>query len=106
MKLKNKSKEEFEDEVSSGRFPPYIHYKIVYTSPEERRPQPALMKVDMKGTNEDLKLSCEIMEEVCKFNIWYFATYVCTGSPRTMVSNGLTNTQLFTLHFTHHSQYF
>ena len=67
MKLKNKSKEEFEGEVSSGRFPPYIHYKIVYTSPEERRLQPGLMKVDMKGTNENLKLSCDIMEEVCTF---------------------------------------
>ena len=67
MKLKNKSKEEFEGEVSSGRFPPYIHYKIVYTSSKDKRPQRGLMKVDMKGTNENLILSCDIMEEVCTF---------------------------------------
>ena len=66
MKLKHKSKEEFEGEVGSGRFPPYIHYKVLYTSPQERRLQPSLMKVDLKGTNENLKLSFRIMQEACK----------------------------------------
>ena len=67
MKLKNKTQEEFEGEVNSGRFPPYVRYKLLYTSPQERRPQPSLMMVDLKGTNENLKLSFDIMEEASKF---------------------------------------
>lgn len=65
LKLKNKSKTEFEGEVNSGRFPPYICYKILYTSPEENRLQPALLKIDIHGTNKNLTVSCEIMEEAC-----------------------------------------
>ena len=71
MKLKNKSKEHFKGEISSGRFPPYIIYKVVYTSPEQRRLQPALMRVDLEGTDKHLKLSFDIMEEACKFHTWY-----------------------------------
>ena len=70
MKLKDKSKEQFKGEVGSGRFPPYIHYKVLYTSPQESRLQPYLMKVDLKGTNENLKLSFAIMQEACKFYTW------------------------------------
>ena len=69
MKLKHKSKKEFEGEVGSGRFPPYIHYKVLYTSPQERRLQPSLMKVDLKGTNENLKLSFRIMQEACTVSL-------------------------------------
>ena len=75
LKLKHKSKEQFEGEVGSGRFPPYIHYKILYTSPQESRLQPYLMKVDLKGTNENLKLSFCIMQGACKFYTWL--TCVC-----------------------------
>ena len=77
MKLKHKSKEEFEGEVGSERFPPYIHYKILYTSPQESRLQPFLMKVDLKGTNENLKLSFYIMQEACKFYTWLMCVCVC-----------------------------
>ena len=77
MKLKHKSKEEFEGEVGSERFPPYIHYKVLYTSSHERRLQPYLMKVDLKGTNENLKLSFRIMQEACKFYTWLVCVCVC-----------------------------
>ena len=77
MKLKHKSKEEFEGEVGSERFPPYIHYKVLYTLSHERRLQPYLMKVDLKGTNENLKLSFGIMQEACKFYTWLVCVCVC-----------------------------
>ena len=77
LKLKNMSKQEFDGEVSSGRFPPYIHYKVLYTSPQERRVQPSLMKVDLKGTNENPKLSFRIMQEACKFYTWLVCVCVC-----------------------------
>ena len=67
MKLQNKTGKEFKGEVSSGRFPPYIHYKLLYTSPQEKRLQPSLMMVDLKGSNENVKLSFDIMEEACKY---------------------------------------
>lgn len=75
LKLKNKTREELKGEVNSGRFPPYVHYKPLYTLPQEKRPQPSLMMVDLKGTNENLKLSFNIMEEACKFCM--YMTRVC-----------------------------
>ena len=65
MKLKTKSKQDFEKEVSTGCFLPNLAYNVVYTSPEERRLQPALMNMELKRANENLRLSVDIMEEAC-----------------------------------------
>ena len=91
MKPKHWSKDDAEDsflkkklerEISSERFPPYIQYKVLYTSPHERRLQPYLMKVDLKGTNENLKLSFGIMQEECKFYTWLMCVCIsqCCGN--------------------------
>ena len=77
MKLKNKTHEEFEGEVNSGRFPPFVRYKLLYTSPQERRTQPSLMMVDLKGSNENLRLSFDIMEEACKYVCVCVCVCVC-----------------------------
>ena len=64
--LKGKSGSEMEQEVNSGRFPPCLCYKILYTSPEERRVTPVLLKVDLLGANVHLTFSCEFKEEPSK----------------------------------------
>ena len=61
-----KSNDEIEREVISGRFPPCILYKIIYSSPEEKRTRPALLKVDLNGANVPLFFSCRIKEEMCE----------------------------------------
>ena len=60
---KGKSDSEMEQEVNSGRFPPCLCYKILYTSPEERRVIPVLLKVDLLGANVPLTFSCAFKEE-------------------------------------------
>ena len=60
-----KSKDEVEQEVISGRFPPCILYKIIYSSPEEKRIRPALLKVDLNGADVPLFFSCRI-KEMCE----------------------------------------
>ena len=60
-----KSKVEVEQEVISGRFPPCILYKIIYSSPEEKRIRPALLKVDLNGADVPLFFSCRI-KEMCE----------------------------------------
>ena len=77
MKLKDKTCEEFEGELSSGRFPPYIHYRFVYNSPQEERPRPSFMTVDLKGSNENLRLCFDIMAGACKFSTWLVCVCVC-----------------------------
>ena len=61
-----KSTVEVEQEVISGRFPPCILYKIIYSSPEEKRTRPALLKVDLNETDVSLSFSCRIKEEMCE----------------------------------------
>ena len=52
-----------EEEVSSGRFPPCLCYMIQYTSPEEMRVKPALLKVDLLGADVRLTFNCTLKEE-------------------------------------------
>ena len=52
-----------EEEVSNGRFPPCLCYMILYTSPEERRVKPSLLKVDLLGADVPLTFSCKLKEE-------------------------------------------
>ena len=61
-----KSKGEVDREVKSGRFPPCILYKIVYTGPEENRVKSAVINVVLKGANVPLSFSCTIKEEMCE----------------------------------------
>ena len=61
---KAKSKSEIEEAVSSGRSPPCILYKILYTSPEEQRVKPALLTVALCGDHLELRFNCRIMEEM------------------------------------------
>ena len=70
-----KSKDEVEQEVISGRFPPCILYKIVYNSPEEIRVRPALMKVYLHGADAPLSFSCRVKEETCELCLC--CMYVC-----------------------------
>ena len=62
-----KSNDEIEREVISGRFPPCILYKIVYSSPEEKQTRPALLKVKLNGADVSLSFGCRIKEEMCEF---------------------------------------
>ena len=64
---KGKSKSDMEQEVNSGRFPPCLCYKILFTSPEENRVRPALLKVDLLGASVRLTFSCRLREEPSKF---------------------------------------
>ena len=58
-----KSKSDLEREIESGRFPPCILYKIVYTGPKEERRKIALMKVHVHGANVPLVFCCKVKEE-------------------------------------------
>ena len=60
-----KSKDEVEQDVISGRFPPCILYQIISSSPEENRIRPALLKVDLNGADVPLVFNCRIKEEMC-----------------------------------------
>ena len=64
---KRKSKSDMEKAVNSGRFPPCLCYKILFTSPEERRVRPALLKVNLLGADVDLTFSCTFKEEPRKW---------------------------------------
>ena len=77
---KGKSNSKMEEEVNNGRFPPCLCYKILYTSPEERRVIPVLLKVDLLGADVPLTFSCAFKEEpsecvcVCLCSVYaYFA---------------------------------
>lgn len=58
-----KSKSQIEREVISGYFPPCVCYKILFTSPKEKRVRPALLEVDLQGANKHLTFSCIVREE-------------------------------------------
>ena len=58
-----KSAREYEQEVTSGRFPPSILVRVIYTSPEEARVKPALLIVDVDGVNVPLTFNCRVKEE-------------------------------------------
>lgn len=60
------SKENLEEEITNGRFPPCFLYKILYTSPEEKRIRPNLMLVHVHGANVSLVFSCRVQEELCE----------------------------------------
>ena len=60
---RGKSASEIEREITSGHFPPCIHYKIVYTRPEDLRVKPRMMMIDVDGANVPLSFSCRIQEE-------------------------------------------
>ena len=76
LMLKGKSKSDMEQEVNSARFPPCLCYKILFTSPEERRVRPALLKVDLHGADVDLTFSCTFKEEPSKWvNIYLCCVY-------------------------------
>ena len=78
---KGKSKSDMEQEVNSGRFPPCLCYKILYTSPEERRVSHALLKVDLLGADVCLTFSCTLREEPSKWvHIQLCCVCVCTLS--------------------------
>ena len=74
---KGKSKSDLEQEVNSGRFPPCLCYKILFTSPEENRVRPALLKVDLLGANVRLTFSCTFKEEPSKWLLIVCAVCVC-----------------------------
>ena len=61
-----KTKEEINGEVNNGRYPPCILYKIIFTSPEEKRVKPALVQVVLHGANPPLSFCCRIQEEMCE----------------------------------------
>ena len=71
-----KSKDEVEKEVISGRFPPCILYQIIYSSPEKKRTRPALLKVDLNGADVPLVFNCRIKEEMCEC-MFCLCIYVC-----------------------------
>ena len=70
--------------MEKGRFPPSFCFTVLYTSPEERRQTPALLKVSVDGTDADLTFNCRITQEeagifVCrkKEQLFLFAL-ICT----------------------------
>ena len=58
------SKSDLEVEIASGRFPPCILLKILYTIPDEKRRKAALMKVHVHGANVPLVFCCRVKEEM------------------------------------------
>ena len=75
------SKKDIEGEINSGRFPPCILYQIIYTSPEERRVKPAMMKVDVYGADVPLSFICRVKEELSKCSfiqcVSGYVSYIC-----------------------------
>ena len=61
-----KTKEEVEQEVSNGCFPPCILYKIIYTGLEVNRVKSALVNIVLHGANVPLSFSCRVEEEMCE----------------------------------------
>ena len=59
---KGKSKSEMEKEVIIGCFPPCVCAKIQFTSTEEKRVTPALLRVDLLNANVHLTFSCTFKE--------------------------------------------
>ena len=55
-----KSKAALKREVNSGRFPPYVCYKILYSLPEERQAMPIFLKVELHGADVPLFFTCRI----------------------------------------------
>ena len=53
-----KSKYALKQEVSSGRYPPCVCYKVIHSSPEEKRVMTAFLKVDLVGADVPLTFSC------------------------------------------------
>ena len=58
-----------------GRFPPSVCYKVLYTSPEERRQTPAFLEVSMKGADVDLTFSCTIVQEEAGMHVCLYQLY-------------------------------
>lgn len=79
LALMGKSSLECQQEVSSGRFPPCIVYKIIYSSPEERRVKRALMTVDVDGANVPLSFHCLVKEEMRECVHSLFVHYMWCG---------------------------
>lgn len=77
-----KSNEEVDAEVASGRFPPCILYKIIYTGPEEMRVNTALMKVDLHGADVPITFSCRVKAEK---EMSYSMYIICIHVYRSMV---------------------
>ena len=80
-----KSAQELEREVTSGRFPPSILIKVIYTSPEEKRKGTALMMVDVNGASVPLSFSCRVKEEVCESECICCQVYLCVCSVASVV---------------------
>ena len=59
-----KTKEEVEQEVSNGCFPPCILYKIIYTGLEVNRVKSALVNIVLHGANVPLSFNCRVKEEM------------------------------------------
>lgn len=59
-----KSKSDLEGEVTLGRFPPCIIYKIIYTGAEQNRVNAAFFKVHLNGANVPLMFCCKVKEEM------------------------------------------
>ena len=60
------SKDDLEERVTSGRYPPCILYRILYTGPEERRVSSALVTVQVHGADVPLTFTCSIKQEKCE----------------------------------------
>ena len=74
-----KSKAALKREVSSGRFPPYICYQILYSLPEERRVVPTFLTVDLLGADVPLTFNCRLNEtksECTGFYLLWVCKYV------------------------------
>lgn len=66
LEPKGRSKEEVEEDVNNGRFPPCILYQIIYTNPEEKRVKFAMMKVTLHGADVPLSFNCRVKEKLCE----------------------------------------
>ena len=63
---KGKSEAALKWDISSGCFPPYICYQILYSLPEERRVVPTFFKVDLHGADVPLTFICRFYEAECE----------------------------------------
>ena len=78
---KGKSNAYMKREVNSGRFPPSVCYKILYSIPEEKRVTPGFLKVDLLGADVPVTFSCRFKEAESKCPglcaVWCVCVCVC-----------------------------
>ena len=63
MRIRGKSKDAVDAEILHGRYPPGIHYQVLFTRVAEQRPVPAFWRAELLGADVNLFFICNIKQE-------------------------------------------